>query len=176
CFARAGSGAVGEGAGNFRDYGRGISRAEFTSGRREVRGTVAAAVSATDGNANRFSGAANDWFLRVCQLGADIFVEARLFAGAFAGIHDADCADLAGGADSVRVDGRPAGAKVDDRGAGIAGGGAWAGIWECAHADGSGCFWGAADALQLLVLGGISRVSGGVVSYTNSRDRGGIYV
>src|SRR4029077_3881308 len=126
----------------------GIAGAKFAGGTRDVRGIVASAVFAAHGDAGLVSDTADDRLLRIWKLGADISAEARLFAFAFAGVHDADCAGLAGGTDFMRVDFGPSGAEVDDRGVGVAGGGVWVGIWQREHTGGGGRFWGAADAVQ----------------------------
>ena len=50
------------------------------------------------------------------------------------------------------------------------------GIWEFDCACGGGGIWGVAHAGELLVFGGVSCVSGGVVSYAVACDWGGIYL
>ena len=50
------------------------------------------------------------------------------------------------------------------------------GIWEFDCACGCGGIWGVAYAGELLVFGGVSCVSGGVVSYAAACDWGGIYL
>ena len=84
-----------------------------------------AALSFADRHADDFSGFADDWVLWICELGADVFVEAGGFALAFAGVHLADCAGFAAGAALGGVYVGPDGAKVDDRGVGFACGGTW---------------------------------------------------
>ena len=50
------------------------------------------------------------------------------------------------------------------------------GIWEFDRACGSGGIWGAAHTGELLVFGGVSCVSGGIVSYAAAGDGSGIYL
>ena len=95
-----------------------------------VLGVVEAALSFADGDACYFSGFADDWVLWVCELGADVFVEAGSFAFAFAGVHTFDCAGFAAGAAFGGVYFGQDGTEVDDCGFGFACGGAGIGIWE----------------------------------------------
>ena len=141
-----------------------------------VLGVVEAALSFADGDAGDFSGFADDWILWICELGADVFVEARSFAFAFAGVHAFDRAGFAAGAAFGGVYFGPDGAEVDDCGFGFAGGGTWIGIWEFDCACGSGGIWGVAHTGELLVFGGVSCVSGGIVSYAAAGDGSGIYL
>ena len=138
--------------------------------------SVEAALSLADSDACYFSGFADDWVLWVCELGADVFAEAGSFAFAFARIHLADCAGLAAGAALGGVYVGPDGTKVDDCGVGVACGGTGIGIWEFDRARRCGGIWGAFDFGELLVFGGVSCVSSGIVSYAVAGDGSGIYL
>ena len=109
-------GEPGTGGGSGRDYdgvgervvfkrreknlhrGHGERRGHREEGERIVLGVVEATLSFADGDAGDFSGFADGWVLWICELGAYVFVEARSFAFAFAGVHVADCAGFAAGA------------------------------------------------------------------------------
>ena len=85
-------------------------------------------------------------------------------------------AGFAAGAAAGGVDVGPVRTEVDDRDSGFGGGGAWVGLWKFDCARGGGGIWSAAYAGELLVFGGVSRVSSGNVSYAAASDGSGIYL
>jgi len=151
-------------------------RGHGEEGERIVLGVVEAAVCFADSDAGDFSGFADDWVLWICELGAYVFVEEGSFAFAFAGVHAFDCAGFAAGAAPSGVYFGQDGTEVDDCCFGFAGGWTGIGIWEFCCAGGGGGIWGSAHAGELLVFGGVSCLSGGVVSYAAAGDGSRIYL